>query len=382
MKEYQKALSIKFVFCMVTLSLFLIPTFAQATPKIASTAPAKASGGAVKSAPVMIKLDMETGPLANLKVTTPNKQIFRIDDQLNMAAIENGKIEIYQYAAETQWTKVQTLEVPEVTFTTLLVKDLNNDQIPEIVGGTTEPGFIYIYHRDQDQLWHTKNDAKYIWSTVSKMTTARFAGNPTPLLVVQNKEGFLFVLKPSETALDLIWKSPTAWQPFDNIVAVDLDNDASDELVVVYKNGGIAVLRSLKNALKSIWKYYPWGKILTINYNDWDNNNLAELILPTTQKMVCVIKTKNKSFQAVQEAFDYAIEKIFFTKVQNRKIMLTTDTSGKTHVLEYSAKSTHHWKEIQLFQTGRILEIIEKSPEEVMLINQGLQVIRMKIASS
>jgi hypothetical protein len=378
MMKFQKASFLKIVLCTVLFGLLLISLFTQAASNAASTATPKASGSPGKPVAGTIKWSMQAGPLANLKTMTTYKQIFCLHDQLNLALLENGKIEIYQYTEETQWAKVQTLEVPEVAFTTFIVKDLNGDQIPEIIGGTTEPGFIYIYHWDQAQQWNAKNDAKYIWSTIAKMTVAHFAGNNTPSLVVQNKEGFLFVLKPSDTALDLIWKSPAAWKPLENLEAVDLNNDTCDELIAVYKNGGIAILRSVKNALKSAWQYFPWGKILAINYNDWDGNNTSELILPTTQKMVCLVRAKNQSFQAVQEAVAYVIEKIFFVKIQNHKIMLTTDSSGKTHIAEYAAKSKRRWKETEVFRTGRILEIIEKSPEEIILINQGLQLISLK----
>jgi hypothetical protein len=356
--------------------LSAMPAFTQALSK---TDGSKTFASKTKPVPATVKWILESGPPSNLKVTTPHKQFFCLEEHCHLATIENGKIEIYQYAVESQWTKVQTLEVPEVAFTTCIVKDLNNDRIPEIIGGTTEPGFIYIYYRNQDRQWITKSDAKYIWSTVVRMATFHVAGNPNPLLVVQNKEGFLYVLKPSDTALNLIWKSPAAWKPLDSLVAVDLDNNAGDELLVIYKNGGIAILRSVKNALQSVWEYFPWGKILTTGYHDWDHNNMAELILPTTQRMVCIIHAKNRSFQASQEPYDYVIEKIYFTKVHNQKMMITTDTSGKTHIAVYSAKGKHHWRENQIFQTGRILEICEKNPGELLLVNQGLQFITLKI---
>jgi hypothetical protein len=352
----------KIIFSTIIISFCTIPAATQ-----------NKADQAVNSA--TLQWTMQAGPLSNLKILAPNKELFLIDGLLHLAVIEKGKIEVYQYGVDLQWAKVQTLEVPEVSFTTMFVKDLNNDRIPEIVAGTTDPGFIFVYRHDREKQWVATHDPKYIWSTIVKMTAARFLGNPTLQLVAQNKEGFLFVFKPSETALDLIWKSPTAWKPLERIVAVDLDNDANDELLAVYKNGGIAVLKTVKNAITSVWENYPWGKVLTINYNDWDNNNQAELILSTTRKMVCLINPKNKSYYAKQIAFDYVIEKGFFIKVQNRKILLTADTSGKIHILKSVPRLKQTWKETQSFQTGRVLEIFENGPNQIMVVNQMLQVI-------
>jgi hypothetical protein len=372
MIKSQKVTLLKLVCSLVMLGILVNPVLIRAAGK-------KAGQTGSKFETPAIKWTMEAGPGANLKLVAPNKQFFRLDNQINLALIDNGKINVYQYNDETQWTQGQTLEVPEVAFTTLVVKDLNDDQIPEIIGGTTEPGFIYIYYRDLDGKWVTKNDAKYIWSTVAKLTTVCFDVNSPPVLVIQNKEGFLFVLKPSETAVDLIWKSPAAWQPFENLVAVDADHAGGDELLAVYKKGGVAILRSVKNALISEWKYFPWGKVLSVNQQDWDNNKTSEIILPTTRKMVCVIKSQNKKFTASQEAFEYMIEKMYFGKFQNQNIRLTTDTSGKTHIAEYVAKSARHWKETQILSTGRILDFFEEGPDEIILINQSLQLIRLKI---
>jgi hypothetical protein len=376
MMKLSQKIVFKLALGMMIAVLAAIPIFIHA---IAKAAGSKTAAAAAKPAGATVKWIMESGPPSNLKVTTPHKQFFFLEGYCHLAAIKNGKIEIYQYAAESQWTKVQTLEVPEVAFTTCIVKDLNNDRIPEIIGGTTEPGFINIYYRNQERQWTTKSEAKYIWSTVVKMTTFHVAQNPNPLLAVQNKEGFLYVLKPSETALDLIWKSPAAWKPLDNLVAVNLDNNADDELLAIYKNGGIAILRTVKNALQPVWKYFPWGKILTAGYHDWAHNHKTELILPTTQRMVCIIKAKNRSFQASQKPYDYVIERIYFVKAHNQKMMITTDTSGKTHLAEYSAKGKSHWKEKQIFSTGRILEMFVKNSEEILLVNQGLQLITLKI---
>jgi hypothetical protein len=352
----------KIIFFTIIICFLTIPV---ATPNQAEQ---------VVNSPV-IQWTMQSGPLSNLKILTPNKQLFFRDKLLHLAVIENGKIEVYQYGLDLQWAKVQTLEVPEVSFTTMFVKDLDNDRIPEVIAGTSDPGFIYVYHYHQEKQWVVTHDPKYIWSTIMNMTAARFSGGSTWQLIAQNKEGFLFVFKPSETALDLVWKSPNAWKPLDRIVAVDLNNDANDELLAVYKNGGIAIFKTIKNAITSVWENYPWGKVLTVNYNDWDNNNQAELILSTTRKMLYLINPKNKSYYARQIAFDYVIEKNLFIKVQNRKILLAADTSGKIHILESNPRLKQAWKEIQSFQTGRILEIFKTGPNQIVVINQMLQVI-------
>lgn len=218
--KWKQTLFLKFLLLCSFISILLtVPAFTETTSP--PTTPNKWS--------------VQPGPASNLRMLTSTKQLFISDNVLSMAVSENGKIDIYSYVNGTQWEKSQTLEVPEVMFTTFQVKDLNNDQVPEIIAGTTEPGFIYIYQLDANKQWTPKNDSKYIWSSVAKITIAKLDATQTPSIVVQNKEGFLFLMKLSDTSLDLVWKSPAAWKPVEMFTPFDLDNDSCEELVAVYK---------------------------------------------------------------------------------------------------------------------------------------------------
>ncbi|HYH02536.1 MAG TPA: hypothetical protein VEC37_05505 [Bacillota bacterium] len=388
--------------CSAALLVLTMPGF-SATKSGGNTNPAKPGSNVTSTKPTTtvpaasntLKWSIQPGPPSNLKVLTPNKQLFRLNEVLNLAVLEEGKIVIYQHNPESQWEMLQTIEVPEVVFTTFLVRDLNNDSVPEIIAGTTEPGFIYVYYWDNEQKWQSPNNAKYIWSAITKLTAVKYhetnpatlktgaaqnsknSGNPAPYFVVQNKEGFLFVFKFSGDSLDLTWKSPAAWKAIETFVSMDLDNDASEELIVVYRGGGTEILKIVKNAITSKWKGFPWGKVLSMAFNDWDNNNSPELIFTTTQKAVYQIKTNKNAYKSSYLTFDYVIEKLHFLKVQNRKILFAADTSGKVHLLEQPPKSAV-WKEVQSFQTGRILEFLELPSGELLLVNQALQTIVIK----
>lgn len=375
------------VFLMSSAALLVLamPGF-TATKPAGNVTPLKPGINAATTAN-SLKWSIQPGPTSNLKILSPYKQLFRLNEVLNLAVIEGGKIVIYQNNPDNQWEMLQTLEATEVTFTSFYIRDINNDSIPEIIAGTTEPGFIYVYYWDAEQKWTCLNNPKYIWSTVNKIIVAKYLESPpptnkagsaqnsgslAPYFVVQNKEGFLFVFKYSETSLDLTWKSPAAWKIIDQFFCIDLDNDANEELIVVYRGGGAEILKIVKNAVTSNWKGFPWGKVLTIDFNDWDNNNSPELIITTTQKAVYQIKAEKNTYKSSQLTLNYIIEKMHFYKVQNRKMLFIADTSGKVHLLEQAPKSAV-WKEIQTFQTGRILEFFEQSSGELLLVNQALQ---------
>lgn len=97
--------------------------------------------------------------------------------------------------------------------------------------------------------------------------------------------------------------------------------------------------------------------------------------------MMYLISYKNKTYQVVQvpqkSQFNYVVEKTFFTKVNNKRVLITSDNTGKTHLLEYSLKNKQ-WVETQTFQTGRILEIFQKTENEFLLVNQSLQPVILK----
>jgi hypothetical protein len=321
-----------------------------------------------------------SGPASNIKPLPGEKQFFLYNEQLNLAVLEEGKLDLYSYSEAFQWQKYQSIELPEIQFTTFLVKDINNDNRPEIIAGTYEPGFIHIYTRGADENWIMMNYNKYIWSTISRLVCGRFTGPGSQNLVAQNTEGYLFLLKISENSLDLIWKSPVPWRMIDTAIPMDVDKDKdlSNEIVAVYKNGGMGVLKIANNAIASSWENYPWGKILAVNYYDWNNNTIPELIVTTTQKMVCLFEMKNKTYQASRQTqFDYLIEKLYFPQIPGKRVFVATDTAGKTHVAEYSIKNKK-WVETQMFPTGRILQIIDKGSQELLLINQSYQTAVLK----
>jgi hypothetical protein len=323
-------------------------------------------------------------PASNLKPIPGEKKFFLSNDQLNMAVIEEGRLEIYGYSEAFQWQKYQTIELPEIQFTTFLVKDINNDNQPEIIAGTLEPGFIHIYTRSANENWISLNYNKYIWSTISKLIGGKFTGPGSQNLVAQNTEGYLFLLKVSDKSLDLIWKSPAAFKPIESAIAIDIDKDKdlSEEIVAVYKNGGVGVLKVANNAITSSWENYPWGKILSLNYYDWNNNAIPELIVTTTQKMVYLFEIKYKTYRTDRQTqFDFLIENLYFPPISGKKIFVATDTAGKTHLAEYNAK-TKMWVETQIFPTGRIIQIIDKGSQELLLINQSYQTAILKYSKN
>jgi hypothetical protein len=321
-----------------------------------------------------------TGPASNIKSISGEKQFFLYNEELNLAVLEEGKLEIYSYSEAFQWQKYQTIELPEIQFTTFLMQDINNDNRPEIIAGTFEPGFIHIYTRSADANWISMNYNKYIWSTISRLVCGKFSGPGSQNLVAQNTDGYLFLLKITENSLDLIWKSPAPWKLIESALTVDVDKDLSDEIVAVYKNSGVGILKIANNAIVSSWENFPWGKILALNYYDWNNNAIPELIVTTTQKMICLFELKNKTYQVSRQTqFGYLIEKLYFPQIPGKRVFVATDTAGKTHLAEYNLK-TKRWVETQTFPTGRILQIIDRGNQELCLINQSYQTVILKYA--
>ncbi|HEY8464732.1 MAG TPA: hypothetical protein VIM29_12120 [Bacillota bacterium] len=382
----------------VVLTFCVIPAFTEnESGKILSPKPTAAVSPEASSS--LPRWRIQPGFLSNLRIYTPQKQIFFVDGCLNLAMLEKGKIQIYQNNNETPWEQLQTLEVSEVKFTTFIISDLNHDSIPEIVAGTTDPGFIYIYKWDSGQWqWVTHGNPKYIWSAIAKLTTLKLGNFNIPTksgtvktskgndnietyLLVQNKEGFLLTFKVTDTTIDLTWKSPSAWKPLAAVLPFNLDQDSNDELIAVYQNGGIEILKNVRNAVTPVWKYFPWGKVLEVKYDNWDNDNTPELILTTTQKMISLIKPAHGKFIASQQMFNYVIEKMYFTNVANRRFLFTADTTGKVHLLEQPAKSSA-WKEIESFKTGRILEFVPVSPNKLLVVNQLLQTFELQYAKN
>jgi hypothetical protein len=75
------------------------------------------------------------------------------------------------------------------------------------------------------------------------------------------------------------------------------------------------------------------------------------------------------------------IENLYFPPISGKKIFVATDTAGKTHLAEYNAK-TKMWVETQIFPTGRIIQIIDKGSQELLLINQSYQTAILKYSKN
>jgi hypothetical protein len=150
---------------------------------------------------------------------------------------------------------------------TFQIADINGDHNPEIIAGTSNPGFIYIYSFT-DHHWILENYRKYIWSTITNIAVGHFDGTKTTYFVIQNEQGSLFLMKMSESSLDLVWKSPAAWKGIKSMLVKDLDNDGKDEIAAIYQTGGTAIFKVVNNAVVSVWNNNLWGKTLGITAGD------------------------------------------------------------------------------------------------------------------
>ena len=210
---------------------------------------------------------------------------------------------------KTGW-RSQRFGPDDILFTTFQVKDINNDGVPEIIAGTVEPGFIYIYKLNNGK-WELFNYGKYVWSAITYIAVGNFGGEPDNDILVQNQEGSLYLLKMSENSLDFVWKSPTVWRPISSGYVIDIDHDAKDEIMVVsYKTGGIAVLKMANNAVVSVWENYLWGKVLAVTSGDWNNDQQPEVMISTSQKVIYVLGWKTDGgyqFDDQWTQFNYTI---------------------------------------------------------------------------
>ena len=311
-----------------------------------------------------------------LELAPYNTQLIFSNGQLCALTIIKGKI-LYFKENGPQWVELQRFGPQDINLTTFVVKDLNNDEVPEIIAGTEAPGLIYIYTLMNDQC-SIVNYGKHVWSTINKIIVGNLSQAGSQELLVQNDEGYFFLLKPSVNSLDLVWKSPEIWKPISDAVVVDIDGDSVEEILVVYKTGGIAVLKIENSAIVSVWENYPWGKILGLTVGDWDNDQKLEGIFSTSQKILYVLGENEGEFQYERQFsnFDRVVEKLSFINCEGLKALVTTDIAGHLKALQFDFKKGK-WVERLNNQVGRIRQIIQPHEERILLWSSNRQVIEL-----
>ncbi len=306
----------------------------------------------------------------SLGLNPENTQWAMLDGKLTAISLEQGRLLIYNQDENGAWLETQSLIPPETSLTTFITKDINGDGIPEIIAGTTEPGYIYIY-KYEDSQWLLHNYEKYIWSSITYIAAGNLNG-PESNLLVQNQDGYLYLLKITAESLDIVWKSPTVWRLINSAMVLDIDNDSNEEIIVAYKTGGIGVLKLVNNQIISVWDNFLWGKILALTSGDWDNDKSPEIMISTSQKIIYVLGGNEKGYQFEDRItqLNYIAETLAFTSNNERNQLYSTDTSGKFHYAEYNPK-TKQWQEQFFCQTGRISQIIPVSNESILLWAQN-----------
>jgi hypothetical protein len=296
-----------------------------------------------------------------------NTQWLVLENQLTAITLEQDQLSVISPDEHSNWTATQSLKPSETPLTAFTTKDINNDGIPEIITGTTEPGYIFVYNLNQGK-WGLNHYEKYVWSAITQIAAGKFDGQRIDLLV-QNQEGFLYLLKLSNESLDIVWKSPTVWRQMASLVVMDIDNDFKDEIIVCYKTGGIGILKLVNNQIVSAWDNYLWGKALAFAVGDWDNDKLPELFISTTQKVIYILGGSNRNylFEDQITGFNYIAETLSFSGGDDNNQLFTTDTSGKLHCYEYNSK-TKKWLEQFSCQTGRIAQIIPTGRQDSLLL--------------
>lgn len=282
-----------------------------------------------------------------------------LNHQLQAVTLNNqGQLVIWSQDVNGIWQEGEKLASADAAFTVFQTADLNHDGIPELIAGTAEPGFIYIYRYSTDH-WVLHNYEKYVWKSITNLTSGNFDGNGSNDILVQNQEGSLFLLNSSENSLDLIWKSPIFWRPISSFLVRDIDNDAKDELIVTYRTGGIGILKLINNQIVSIWENYLWGKILDISYGDWDNDLQTEILISTTQKVIYFLGYNGKTYQFENQlsSLNYTVERMEFRIADANSQILAADTAGKLHLLEFHSQ-TKKWIELMVCQVGRVAQLI------------------------
>lgn len=309
-----------------------------------------------------------------LQAIPANTQWFINNNRQYAATINSGEIIIYT-EQDNVWSEVQRLVSESSQFTTYQVKDIDNDQSMEIIAGTSDPGFIFIYKLNQENLWNLTHYNKHLWAAITNIVIGSFSGVGLTEIVAQTQDSSLYLLRVSDKSLDLIWKSPSPWKPVQSFNPVDLDNDGTDELVGIYKNGSVALMKVINNTVTSFGDNFPWGKILVAMSGDLNCDGLPEFILSTSQKITYVLNFNGKKpfFKQAPLQFDYFIENMYFL---NSTQLIVSDTSGRLHLFEYIKNK---WQETAAFQSGRISKINKSLNEnEVYLWEPNNQVLTFK----
>jgi hypothetical protein len=318
------------------------------------------------------------GELLNLNTLTT--QWLTTGGHISAISLIAGKIAIFTPQNGLQdWAETQRFGPDDILFTTFQVKDIDNDGVAEIIAGTAEPGFIYIYKLNNDQ-WELFNYGKYVWSAVTYIAVGDFCSEPGNGILVQNQEGSLYLLKLNGNSLDLVWKSPTVWRPISSGYVLDIDNDAKDEIVVIYKSGGIGILKLASNSAVSVWENYLWGKVMAETSGDLDHDGQPEVLISTSQKVVYALgygPDGGYQFKKQWTGLNYIVEKLIFFINNGASQILATDTAGKSHLLEYNAKN-QEWVENYTVLTGRIAQIIDIEPGKALLWGYNRKLIMVQ----
>lgn len=313
-----------------------------------------------------------------LELAPYNTQLLLQDGQLNALSIINGKI-LYFEEKDAKWVELQRFGPHDINFTTFEIKDLNGDGIPELIAGTEDPGLIYLYTLENGQ-WNILSYGKHVWSPINKIISGNFLKVGAHDLLVQNEEGYLFLLKTSLNSIDLVWKSPSTWKVINVAVVADIDNDLLDEILVVYKTGGIAILEIEKNAVVSVWENYPWGKILGLTVGDWDNDQQLEGIFSTSQKILYILGKNEDQYQFEGQFsdFDSIFEKLSFLNQHQpeHRVLMATNIAGQLKAFQFDSKK-HKWVEKLSNNTGRIWQIIQPNQEQALFWSSNRKVFEL-----
>lgn len=311
-----------------------------------------------------------------LELAPYNTQLLLQDGQLTALSIIKGKI-LYFEEKDAKWVELQRFGPHDINFTTFEIKDLNGDDIPELIAGTEDPGLIYLYTLENGQ-WNILSYGKHVWSTINKIISGNFLKVGAHDLLVQNEEGYLFLLKTSLNSIDLVWKSPSTWRPINEAVVADIDNDLLDEILVVYKTGGIAILEIENNAVVSVWENYPWGKILGLTVGDWDNDQQLEGIFSTSQKILYVLGKNGDQYQYEGQFSDFGsiFEKLSFFNQQEHQVLMASNTAGQLKAFQFDS-GNRKWVEKLSNNTGRIWQIVQPNQEQALFWSSNRKVIEL-----
>lgn len=280
-----------------------------------------------------------------------------IHGDLTVFAIDAaGAIKIWINSAGA-WRESQTLAAPGGAFSTFQLQDLDRDGETELIAGTADTGFLFVY-RWADGAWLPQNSEKYVWSTITGIAAGHLDDTGLAYLLVQNREGFLYLFKQKDQALDLVWKSPVVWRPFASVFVADLDGDRKDEITVSYSNGAVAVLKMVNNSIVAVWENYVWGKILAITAATWDHKSRTKLVFSTTQKMIYFLGYSEKGFQfeAQLSQFPFIAENLAVPATAAKELWVI-DTAGKFHLLQ-SSLPAGKWVESANQVTGRAAQLV------------------------